>query len=94
MGRMGAGQGVVDLDLFKKSIEAVESKKVPVNPEANPSTMAIGQERDATNHPGFESFSGEITRLLMYDRALTDEALSQVAAYRMDTYRIKSSDGS
>lgn len=90
IGRMGSGQGVVDIELFINSTTPVDRKKVPVNPEANPSKMAIGQERDATNHPGFESFSGEITRFLLFDRPLNDQELSQVSLYLIKQYHIQS----
>ncbi|WP_372797750.1 ThuA domain-containing protein [Pontiella sp.] len=75
-GRMGAGQGLVDLELFINSAEPVDCRPVPVNPAADPSKMAVGQERDATNHPGKESFHGEMARFLIYDRPLTDAELS------------------
>lgn len=71
-GRMGAGTGKVKIELFVDGTEPVASRPYPVNPEGNPSKMAIGQERDATNHPGHESFDGEIARLLMWERPLTD----------------------
>jgi hypothetical protein len=48
---------------------------VLVNSKANASNMAIGQECDATNHPGAESFDGEIARFLIYERSLTDMEL-------------------
>jgi type 1 glutamine amidotransferase len=89
MGRMGAGVEVVDLELFINSATAVDSKPVPVNPKANPSMMAVGQERDATNHPGKESFHGEIARLLIYDRALNDEELNQVITSLIERYNIR-----
>jgi hypothetical protein len=79
MGRMGAGTETVALDLYVNSTEPVDSKQVPVNPEANPSKMAVGQERDATNHPGHESFCGEIARFLIFDRPLSDEELAEMA---------------
>ena len=71
-GRMGAGTGNVTIELFVDRITPAASKSYPVNPQGNPSRMAIGQERDATNHPGHESFDGEMARLLMWDRPLTD----------------------
>jgi type 1 glutamine amidotransferase len=89
MGRMGAGTDVVDLELFVNSATPVDSKPVPVNPNANPSKLAIGQERDATNHPGKESFHGEIARFMIYDRPLSDEELSSMTRYLMDEYRIE-----
>jgi len=80
MGRMGAGTGEVKLELFVNNpSDPAASGPFPVNPTANSSKMAIGQERDATNHPGKESFDGEIARFLIYDRPLTDEELSETA---------------
>jgi hypothetical protein len=71
-GRMGTGTENVTIELFVDRTRPVVSKPYPVNPQGNPSKMAIGQERDATNHPGHESFDGEMARLLMWDRPLTD----------------------
>ena len=69
----------------------MDSKKVPVNPEANSSLMAIGQERDATNHPGYESFIGEIARFMIFDRPLSDDELAAMSRYLMNQYHIFSS---
>ncbi len=69
-GRMAAGTGAVKLELFVNSLLAAATAAIPVNPESNPSKMAIGQERDAINHPGHESFDGEIARLLIFKRPL------------------------
>jgi len=88
-GRMGAGKKVVKLDLFLNSEKPIDSKQVPVNPKANSSKMAIGQERDAVNHPGKESFHGEISRFLMYDRALSDEELAATMHLLAEIYQIK-----
>lgn len=68
-GRMGAGSGTVAVEVFVDRPVAENTSTVPVNPKADPSRMAIGQERDATNHPGDESFDGELARLIIYDRA-------------------------
>ncbi|MGJ8644419.1 MAG: hypothetical protein ACSHX9_13505 [Luteolibacter sp.] len=92
MGRMGAGTEVVDLELFINSANAVDRKPVPVNSKANPSKMAVGQERDATNHPGLESFHGEIARLLIYERPLSDVELTQVIEHLVGFYKIKTDD--
>jgi type 1 glutamine amidotransferase len=89
MGRMGAGQQVVDLELFINSEIAVDRQPVPVNPQANPSKMAIGQERDAINHPGKESFHGEIARFLVYERPLSDTEMQQMIRYLTERYKIK-----
>jgi hypothetical protein len=71
-GRMGAGSGQVAIELFVDGTKPVASEPYPVNPKGNPSKMAIGQERDATNHPGHESFDGELARLLVWERPLSD----------------------
>ena len=91
MGRMGAGQGSVDLDLYVNSTTPVDSKKVPVNPKANPSKMAVGQERDAINHPGKESYCGEMARLLIFDRPLSDDELATLAKHLSETYTLEAS---
>jgi hypothetical protein len=76
-GRMGAGTGEVLLELFVNDSKPVVTSPFPVNPKANPSKMAVGQERDAINHPGAESFDGELARLLIYERPLSDAELDQ-----------------
>ena len=88
-GRMGAGTGTVQIELFINEPEPVAQRPFPVNPKANSSKLAIGQERDATNHPGKESFDGEIARLLMYERPLTDQELEQVLAHLKKMYKIR-----
>lgn len=75
-GRMGAGTGKVMVELFVNDPKPVAARPFPVNPNANPSKMEIGQERDATNHPGRESFKGEIARITFWDRPLTDEEMA------------------
>jgi len=85
-GRMGAGTGNVTIELFVDETSPVASKPYPVNPDGNPSKMAIGQERDATNHPGHESFDGEIARLLMWERPLTDRELEATFSFLSGTY--------
>ncbi|YCM46964.1 hypothetical protein V2O64_24275 (plasmid) [Verrucomicrobiaceae bacterium 227] len=89
MGRMGSGQQVVDLELFINSTTPADRKPVPVNPKANPSKMAVGQERDAIQHPGKESFHGEISRLLIFERPLSNEELSQMIRHLVEVYQIK-----
>jgi len=75
---MGAGTGKVLIELFVNGPRPVASKPFPVNPAADSSKLAIGQERDATNHPGKESFDGEVARFLVYERPLTDDELKQM----------------
>ncbi len=86
--RMGAGIDTVDIELFVNDSQAHSSVKYPVNIHANPSKLAIGTERDATNHPGSESFDGEIARFLIYERPLTDDELSDVTQYLSEKYHI------
>jgi hypothetical protein len=51
--------------------------------------MVIGQERDATNHPGRESFDGEISRFLIYERPLSNEELKNMVNKLKLDYRIQ-----
>ena len=85
-GRMGSGTGEVQIELFVNEPQAVASKPLPVNPAANSSKFAIGQERDATNHPGKESFDGELARFLIYERPLTNDELQQTMESLKKTY--------
>jgi len=88
MGRMESGEGDVKMELFVNSTEALVEKKFPVNPKANPSKMVIGQERDATNHPGAESFDGEIARFLIFERPLSNAELETLSIYLKNKYNI------
>jgi hypothetical protein len=88
-GRMGAGTDTVQLELFVNNIRPVAQSRFPVNPDANPSQMAIGQERDATNHPGAESFDGEIARFLIYERPLSANEFQMVMDYLTEYYNIR-----
>lgn len=74
--RMPAGTGTVKVELFVDHLKPVASADFPVVATANPSRMSIGQERDAIQHPGVESFDGEIARLQIFERALTDEEMA------------------
>jgi hypothetical protein len=88
-GRMGAGTGEVQIELFINEPQAVAAKPFPVNPKAKSSKLAIGQERDATNHPGKESFDGELARFLIYERPLTDDELRQTLDSLKKMYAIR-----
>ncbi len=79
-GRLGAGAGTVALELFVDEPRAVATGSFPVNPAADASKLSIGQERDAVQHPGFESFDGEIGRFLLWSRPLKDAELAAVMA--------------
>jgi hypothetical protein len=91
-GRMGAGTGEVKIELFINTSQPVASSPFPVNPEANSSKLAVGQERDAVNHPGKESFDGEITRFLIYERPLTATELRQTLEHLKKQYGLRRSD--
>ena len=87
-GRMGAGTDTVQIDLFVNNALQVASSEFPVNPLVNPSMMAIGTERNATNHPGTESFDGEIGRFLIYERPLTNDEMGKTITYFKEEYKI------
>lgn len=87
-GRMEQGTGTASIELFVNEPRPVETKTVPVNPDADPSRMVIGQERDAVRHPGKESFDGKISRFLIYERPLADPELKQVMNTLKQTYNI------
>ena len=86
--RMGAGAGTVEIDVFINDAKPVATAPCPVNPKANASKLAIGQERDATNHPGKESFDGEITRFLIYECPLTNPELGQNLIHLKKMYHV------
>ena len=89
MGHMEAGTGVVTLSLFINDPETpVTTHPFPVNTAANASKLAIGQERDAIEHPGVESFVGEIARFMLYERPLTKSELVRMAAALKADYNL------
>jgi hypothetical protein len=88
-GRMGAGTGEVRIEAFVSDSTPAASAAFPVNQQANSSKFAIGQERDATNHPGQESFDGELARFLVYERPLKDDELRQTMAHLKQAYKIQ-----
>jgi hypothetical protein len=77
-GRLGAGQGEVLAEFFVNELTACATARFPVNPKADASKLAVGQERDAIQHPGRESFDGEIARFLLWNRPLSDAELKDV----------------
>jgi len=77
-GRQAAGGPgtVVDLELFVDDpADPVATGKYPVS-TWEPSRMAIGTERNAINHQGGESFDGELARILIYGRPLSDQEMA------------------
>lgn len=87
-GRMASGQGKVPVESFINNTKVSAKKLFPVNPKGNASKLTIGQERDAINHPGFESFDGEIARFLIYERPLNDGELDKTIKYLRKKYSI------
>lgn len=85
-GRMTAGNETATLSLHIGSEKFVVQADFPVDPKANPSRMAVGQERDAIEHPGKESFDGEIARLLIWERPLDDAELATAMKVLQKTY--------
>jgi len=85
-GRMAAGTGNVEIELFAGDVKPVATGEAPVDPKANPSKMAVGQERDAIEHPGKESFDGEIARFLVWERPLDDDELAAAIAELRTAY--------
>jgi hypothetical protein len=75
---MGAGQIEAVLEFFVNDLKPCATARFPINPKADASKLAIGQERDAIQHPGKESFDGEIARFLLWDRPLSDAELKAV----------------
>lgn len=88
-GRMAAGSGTVAIELFVNSAVAAGKGQAPVAEQANPSRMAVGQERDAIQHPGVESFDGQIARLLIWERPLDDKELAMAFATLTAAYSLK-----
>jgi hypothetical protein len=60
-----------------------------VTVDANPSRMAVGQERDAIQHPGVESFDGRIARFLIWERPLAEGEMGAAVEVLQKTYFIK-----
>ncbi len=90
--RMGAGHGSVPIEIFVNSSTPANSLSYPVSVDSNPSKMAIGTERDATNHPGSESFDGEISRVLMFERPLPGKELEAVMNHLITAYGVQTTD--
>jgi hypothetical protein len=86
---MTAGTENATLSLYVNSPKATASRDFPVDPAANPSRMTVGQERDAIQHPGFESFDGEIARLLIWERRLDDAEFAATMRLLRELYLIR-----
>jgi len=89
-GRMESGTDTALTEIFINdfSVKAATGY-FPVNSKANSSKLAVGEERDATNHPGVEAFRGEMARFLLYKRPLTNKELQALGAQLKKEYRIR-----
>lgn len=86
--RMGSGTGTVQLDIFVNDATPKNSVSFPVSTKANPSRLAIGTERDATNHPGSESFEGSMARVFLFERPLGAAEMRDTMRYLLEEYNI------
>ena len=75
---LNVGRTEATLEFFVNDLKPCATARFPVNPKADASKLAIGQERDAIQHPGKESFDGEIARFLLWNRPLSDAELKTV----------------
>jgi len=90
-GRMQAGVGKVIVEVFIDDFSKPDAEGTfPVNINADASMLSIGQERDAIQHPGVESFRGEIARFIMYGRPLENAELRHYGEYLSKYYNIPS----
>jgi len=88
-GRLAAGTGLVNVEVFVDSPAPFATQEMLISPDAHGSKMAIGQERDVINHPGVESFDGEIARFMIFQRPLSDAELQAQFATLQNTYNVK-----
>lgn len=88
-GRMGAGKNTVPVQIYINDNKPVAELPYPVSQEVDPGVMTIGQERDAINHPGKESFDGAISRFLIYNRPLSDSELDSLISFLKKEYTIR-----
>lgn len=90
MGRMSAGTDSALVEIMVNEwMPARFSSRVKVNIQADASKMSIGQERDATQHPGVESFDGEIARFLLYERPLGEKEMKKMIRRLTKEYNIR-----
>ncbi|MFT3701971.1 MAG: hypothetical protein QM802_06365 [Agriterribacter sp.] len=89
VGRMQKGNKTALVELFINDLSSANAgSTVPVNTKADGSMLSIGQERDAIQHPGVESFRGEIARFIVYGRPLGDNELFKYGEWLKDYYGI------
>jgi type 1 glutamine amidotransferase len=84
-GRLDAGTSA-RFNLYVSDTVVRATNLCVINPAANSSKLAIGTERDAVEHPGGESFDGELARVLIYKRPLSNAELAQTFSALNKTY--------
>jgi len=90
MGRMDAGDDSAALYLMVNKWDTVtHTQKIKVNLLADASKLSIGQERDAIQHPGVESFDGEIARFLLYERPLDRREMESSIEWLCKYYNVR-----
>ena len=87
-GRLAAGTGAVAQEVFLNSATADGTSSVNISGSPGiyqlTSALTLGAERSN----GRESFDGDVARILIYDRELTDAELEQVGYSLSQTYGI------
>ena len=87
-GRQAAGKPgeIVKLDLFINDHSSPVATGDYSVGNWEPSRMAIGTERNAINHQGHESFDGELARILIYERPLSNSEMKTLFEYLNNVY--------
>ena len=85
IGRMSEGTDNAQIDLFVNSGDKVNSKNVRVYKDSTPSSLTIGKLRPTFRR---ESFIGEISRFLLYDRPLETLEINENVNFLINQYSI------
>ena len=86
VGRVAAGTGSVLQEVFVNSATADGSSNITIGAAGEADLLAIGAERAGGAAP--EYYDGDLARLLIYNRPLTDQELDQVGFDLATTYGI------
>ncbi len=91
IGRFSAGTGDQTAEVFIDDPTAEAGSSVTVSETADAGGLAIGLEHLLSG--GGQSFTGDLARLLIYDRPLTDAELNQTGLELAATYNVTASFG-
>lgn len=86
-GRLSAGTGTQSADVFVDGPAAEASNSVSIPGTSGVGALAVGAERIG----GGEDYEGDIARILVYDRPLTDSEINLVGAELSELYAINGS---